>query len=45
MILVDQDQQLGAREALARAIELARRADEKDSRLQLWRQRFEQLQQ
>ena len=42
-ILEDQGQKPAAREALAKAIELARQADEKDHRLENWRQRLEQL--
>ena len=44
LILEEQDQRPAAREALTRAIELARKADEKDSRLSIWAQRMEQLQ-
>jgi tetratricopeptide (TPR) repeat protein len=43
LILEDQDQKLAAREALVKAIELARQADEKDPRLEDWRQHLERL--
>jgi tetratricopeptide (TPR) repeat protein len=42
-ILEDQGQKSTAREALMKAIELARQADEKDARLQTWQEHLEQL--
>lgn len=43
-ILEEQNQKSAAKEALTQAIALARKADEKDARLEEWREHLEQLQ-